>query len=64
MPFKNIQVPAGEKITYENGRLHVPDHPIVAFIEGDGIGVDIAPASMMVWAAAVGKAYGGGRQIA
>ena len=64
MPFKNIQVPAGEKITYENGRLHVPDHPIVAFIEGDGIGVDITPASIMVWDAAVKKAYGGRRKIA
>ncbi|MBP9500659.1 MAG: isocitrate dehydrogenase (NADP(+)) [Candidatus Promineofilum sp.] len=64
MPFKNIQVPAGEKITYENGRIHVPDHPIVAFIEGDGIGVDITPASIMVWDAAVEKAYGGKRQIA
>ena len=38
MPFQNIQVPAGEKITFTNGRLHVPDQPIVAFIEGDGIG--------------------------
>ncbi|MBP6016128.1 MAG: isocitrate dehydrogenase (NADP(+)) [Candidatus Promineofilum sp.] len=64
MPFKNIQVPAGEKITYDNGRLHVPDHPIVAFIEGDGIGVDITPASLIVWDAAVEKAYGGRRQIA
>jgi len=64
MPFKNIQVPAGEKITYENGRIHVPDHPIVAFIEGDGIGVDITPASIMVWDAAVEKAYGGKRKIA
>jgi isocitrate dehydrogenase len=64
MAFKNIQVPAGEKITYENGRLHVPDHPIVAYIEGDGIGVDITPASIMVWDAAVEKAYGGRRKIA
>jgi isocitrate dehydrogenase len=64
MPFQNIQVPAGEKITYEDGRLHVPDHPIVAFIEGDGIGVDITPASIMVWDAAVEKAYGGARRIA
>jgi isocitrate dehydrogenase len=64
MPFKNIQVPAGEKITYANGRLHVPDQPIVAFIEGDGIGVDITPASIMVWDAAVEKAYGGKRKIA
>ncbi len=64
MSFKNIHVPAGEKITYENGRLQVPDNPIVAFIEGDGIGVDITPASMMVWDAAVEKAYGGRRKIA
>lgn len=64
MPFKNIQVPAGEKITYSNGRLSVPDQPIVGFIEGDGIGVDITPASMIVWDAAVEKAYGGRRKIA
>ncbi|MBP6787461.1 MAG: isocitrate dehydrogenase (NADP(+)) [Candidatus Promineofilum sp.] len=64
MPFQKIQVPAGEKITYTNGRLQVPDNPIVAFIEGDGIGVDITPASMIVWDAAVEKAYGGRRKIA
>jgi len=64
MPFQNIQVPAGEKITYQNNRLTVPDHPIVAFIEGDGIGVDITPASMIVWDAAVEKAYGSRRKIA
>jgi isocitrate dehydrogenase len=64
MPFQNIHVPAGEKITYSNGRLQVPDNPIVAFIEGDGIGVDITPASMIVWDAAVEKAYGGRRKIA
>jgi isocitrate dehydrogenase len=64
MPYQNIQVPDGDKITFENGRLHVPDHPIVAFIEGDGIGVDITPASIMVWDAAVEKAYGGLRKIA
>ena len=64
MAFQNIQVPAGEKITYTNGRLQVPDNPIVAFIEGDGIGVDITPASMIVWDAAVEKAYGGRRKIA
>ncbi|MCI0397781.1 MAG: isocitrate dehydrogenase (NADP(+)) [Chloroflexi bacterium] len=64
MSFSNIQVPAGEKITYSGGRLDVPDNPIVAFIEGDGIGVDITPASMRVWDAAVEKAYGGRRKIA
>lgn len=65
MAYKNIKVPTtGEKITYANGKLHVPDKPIVAFIEGDGIGVDITPASMRVWDAAVEKAYGGRRKIA
>jgi isocitrate dehydrogenase len=62
--FTNIKVPAGEKITYENGKLNVPDNPIVAYIEGDGIGVDITPASLLVWDAAVEKAYGGQRKIA
>ena len=64
MAFSKIDVPAGEKITYDDGKLHVPDNPIVAFIEGDGIGVDITPASMHVWNAAVAKAYSGRRQIA
>src|SRR5690606_14991809 len=56
MSFTHIRVPEGEKITYANGKLHVPDNPIVAFIEGDGIGVDITPASIKVWDAAVEKA--------
>ncbi len=65
MAYKHIQLPTeGEKITYSNGKLHVPDRPIVAFIEGDGIGVDITPASLHVWNAAVEKAYGGKRKIA
>ena len=64
MSFTHIRVPEGEKISYSNGKLHVPDHPIVAFIEGDGIGVDITPASLKVWDAAVEKAYGGTRKIA
>ena len=64
MSYQNIVVPEGEKITFENGELVVPDNPIVAFIEGDGIGVDITPASMLVWDAAVEKAYNGKRKIA
>jgi isocitrate dehydrogenase len=64
MAFSEINVPDGEKITYAGGKLHVPDNPIVAFIEGDGIGVDITPASMQVWNAAVAKAYGDQRKIA
>ncbi|MBK6324809.1 MAG: isocitrate dehydrogenase (NADP(+)) [Chloroflexi bacterium] len=64
MAYTNIKVPAGEKITFANGTLTVPDNPIVAFIEGDGIGVDITPASLLVLDAAVEKAYGGKRKIA
>jgi isocitrate dehydrogenase len=64
MAYEQINVPDGEKIRYENGKLSVPTHPIVAFIEGDGIGVDITPASIRVWDAAVEKAYGGQRKIA
>ena len=64
MAFKKIEIPDGEKITFVDGKLHVPDNPIVAFIEGDGIGVDITPASLHVWNSAVAKAYGGRRQIA
>jgi isocitrate dehydrogenase len=54
----------GEKITLQNGKLTVPDHPIVPFIEGDGTGRDIWRASQMVFDAAVQKAYGGKRKIA
>jgi isocitrate dehydrogenase len=65
MAYEHIEIPtAGEKITFANGRLVVPDNPIVAFIEGDGIGVDITPASLAVMDAAVEKAYGGTRRIA
>jgi isocitrate dehydrogenase len=49
----------GEKITIQGGKLHVPNNPIVPFIEGDGIGPDIWRASVRVLDAAVAKAYGG-----
>jgi len=65
MEFANIVVPSdGERITVRAGKLHVPDHPILAFIEGDGIGYDITTASKRVWDAAVQAAYGGQRKIA
>jgi isocitrate dehydrogenase len=65
MAYQKIVPPSnGEKITLENGKLHVPDNPIVAFIEGDGTGVDIWAASQPVLDAAVEKAYGGKRKIA
>ncbi len=64
MPFNHITVPQnGEKITLKNGIPVVPDHPIIAFIEGDGIGRDIMKASLRIWDAAVEQAYGGKRQI-
>ena len=53
----------GEKISIHGGRLSVPDHPIVPFIEGDGTGPDIWRASVKVLDAAVAKAYGGQRSI-
>lgn len=53
----------GERITVENGRLNVPDHPIIPFIEGDGTGPDIWAAASRVLDAAVEKAYNGKRKI-
>jgi isocitrate dehydrogenase len=59
-----LEVPAqGRKITISNGKLAVPDNPIVPFIEGDGTGPDIWRASVRVLDAAVAKAYGGKRKI-
>ena len=52
-----------EKITIENGKLKIPDNPIIPFIEGDGIGPDIMNASMIVWNEAVRIAYNGKRKI-
>ncbi len=66
MSYKHIKIPtSGEKITVnKNGTVHVPDHPIVPFIEGDGIGVDITPVMRKVVDAAVENAYRGKRKIA
>jgi isocitrate dehydrogenase len=55
--------PQGQKITIQNGKLSVPDQPIIPFIEGDGTGPDIWRASVRVLDAAVQKAYGGKRKI-
>lgn len=52
-----------QKITISNGKLHVPDNPTIPFIEGDGTGVDIWPASQLVFDTAVQKAYGGKKKI-
>ena len=63
--FQHIRVPPeGQKITLQaNGSLLVPDHPIIPYIEGDGVGRDITPVMIKVVDAAVSKAYGGQRQI-
>jgi len=63
--FKHLTAPGdGEAITLRDGRLEVPDAPIIPFIEGDGTGPDIWRASQYVLDAAVEKAYGGKRRLA
>jgi len=65
MGYQKIQVPAsGDKITVNaDNTLNVPNNPIIPYIEGDGIGVDISPVMIKVVDAAVEKAYGGQRKI-
>src|SRR5947208_14450363 len=63
MPYKDIAPPAGSKISIQNGKLNVPDNPVLPFIRGDGTGPDIWAASERVFDAAVAKAYGGLRKI-
>lgn len=53
----------GDKITFVDGKLSVPNNPIIPFIEGDGIGVDVTPPMLKVVNAAVAKAYAGEREI-
>ncbi len=66
MAYDKIQVPAaGEKIQVNDDfSLNVPDNPIIPYIEGDGIGVDVSPVMKKVVDAAVDKAYGGSKKIA
>ena len=66
MAYQHIAIPAGgARITVNpDTSLNVPDRPIIPFIEGDGIGVDITPVMRKVVDAAVAKAYSGRRQIA
>lgn len=63
--YQHIQVPAqGQKITVNSDKsLNVPDHPIIPFIEGDGVGQDVTPVMRKVVDAAVARAYAGRRQI-
>lgn len=59
-----ISVPSsGDKITFSNGKLSVPNNPIIPFIEGDGIGIDVTPPMIKVVDAAVKKAYGDAKKI-
>ena len=65
MQYEHIKVPNGKRITINpDSSLNVPDDPIIAFIEGDGIGIDITPVMLKVVNAAVEKAYGKKRRIA
>ena len=62
--YTDLKTPTtGETITMEGGKLRVPDHPIIPFIEGDGTGPDIWKAAQRVFDAAVKKAYGGKKEI-
>ncbi|MFM2340749.1 MAG: hypothetical protein RLZZ592_402, partial [Pseudomonadota bacterium] len=63
--YQHIQVPAeGQKITVgDDCSLNVPNNPIIPFIEGDGVGVDVTPVMIKVIDAAVARAYGGERRI-
>jgi isocitrate dehydrogenase len=64
MAYTNVKVPAdGAKISIKDGRLQVPENPILPFVEGDGTGRDIWRASVKVFDAAVEKAYGGRRKV-
>ena len=63
MAYQNITPPAGGKITIEDGKLNVPDNPVIPFIRGDGTGPDIWAASEKVFDAAVEKASGGSKKI-
>ena len=64
MGYQHIRLPEnGEKISLRDGKLVVPDQPILGFVEGDGIGADITSASLRVWDAAVARAYGGRRKV-
>lgn len=63
--FEKYDLPTeGQRITIENGKLNVPDNPIIPYIEGDGIGPDIWKAASRVLEAAVEKAYGNKKKIA
>ena len=64
MSYQHIQVPeGGEKITYSGNKINVPNKPIIGYIEGDGIGMDVSPVMKKVINSIVDKAYDGEREI-
>src|SRR2546422_181336 len=63
MAYKDVTPPKGEKISLKNGKLNVPENPVLPFIRGDGTGPDIWAASQRVFDAAVQKAYGGKHKV-
>jgi isocitrate dehydrogenase len=63
--YNGVPVPvSGDAISYSGGKYHIPNNPVIPFIEGDGTGRDIWKASVRVFDAAVEKAYGGKRRVA
>ena len=64
MAYQNITIPStGEAISITDNVLNVPDKPIITYIEGDGIGVDITPVMLQIVDTAVKKAYNGTKEI-
>ncbi len=63
MAYKDSTPPAGDKISISQGKLTVPDRPVIPFIRGDGTGPDIWASSVLVFDAAIEKAYGGAKKI-
>ena len=64
MSYQHVQMPnVGTKLSILDGKLSVPDRPILGFIEGDGIGPDISRTMLRVIDSAVEKAYGGQKKI-
>jgi isocitrate dehydrogenase len=63
MAYTTCTVPTGEKISIQNGKLNVPNNPVIPFIRGDGTGPDIWASSVRVMDAAVEKAYGGTKKV-
>jgi isocitrate dehydrogenase len=64
MPYQDVTPPQGGKISIANGKLTVPENPVIPFIRGDGTGPDIWSASQRVFDSAVQKAYGSRRKVA